>query len=149
VRSDPGERTSRPLLYFFIAALTIAVCVIQYLRGGPYFARAATVFSHPRKGQIDAADTIVLCQRVVKMLPRGASVTCVRPVEGVTRSEYSNFLIAAGMLPRQNVVPPEYAGLMTPPEQMCDYVIAIRDPLDHPRYKLVAEWPEGRLYHRQ
>ncbi len=148
VKSDSGQRTLRPLIYFFITALTVALCVVQYLRGGPYFARAETVFSHPRPGQIDGADAIVLCQRVVKMIPRGASVTCVRPIGGVTRSEYSNFLIAAGMLPRQNVVLPEYAGLATPPEQACEYVIAIRDPLEHPRYALVAEWPEGRLYHR-
>jgi hypothetical protein len=49
-------------------------------------------------------------------------------------------------LQHQKVLPPFVAGLTIARHALVEYVIAIREPFTHPYYRVVAEFPEGRLY---
>jgi len=140
---------SKVVVYAFTVLLTAALCVRLYTRGRPYFRRPLTVFQHVGPEHHDVDDVVVLCRQVAPMLPRGATVTCFRPIDGVAPLSASEFLTAVGQLPKQHIFPPQNASLISPPQDSPQYVIAIRDPFTHPRYSVVAEFPEGRLYKHQ
>jgi len=84
--------------------------------------------------------------RIRPLLPRGAQVTCFRPINGEQNYDLPNFFTAVGQLPDQMVQPPFFAARDAPATSLVEYVIAIRDPFTHPAYHVVAEFPEGRLY---
>lgn len=44
------------------------------------------------------------------------------------------------MLPRQRLIPPAFD------KELPDYVLALREPFEHPQYRLIATFPEGRVY---
>jgi hypothetical protein len=89
----------------------------------------------------------VLLPKVRPLLPRGAEVTCFRPVDGwAPEEDTANFFTAVGLLPNQSVVPPFTAMQTTPLPNLVEYVVAVRDPFTHADYKAIAEFPEGRLY---
>jgi len=72
------------------------------------------------------------------------TVTVCKPGEAphYDTTEYST---AMGILERQRVIAPN---LDVDEAQLPDYVVALRDPLDHPRYRLVRKFEEGALYAR-
>jgi len=119
-------------------------------RGAPYFEQPRTIVDHvgngKGNGKHETRDALILLPRVAKLLPRGANVTCFRPLRGQQRYDAANYLTAVGMLPHQNVLPPFVAGLETKRKDLVEYVVAIREPFTHPAYVPIAEWPEGRVY---
>jgi hypothetical protein len=120
-----------------IATLMLLIAFVHrlYTRGGPYFARPETIVDHVGPQKHETRDALVLLPKVRPLLPRGARVTCLEPGS----SDLSPaFFAAIGQLPQQNVVSP-YGTL---PE----YVIAVGKPFDNPEYRVIAEFPEGRLY---
>lgn len=117
-----------------------------YTRGGPYFQRPLTIVDHVGPNKHDTRDALVLLPRIRPLLPRGASVTCFRPVGGRQNYDMQNFFAAVGQLPDQTVLPPFVAATDLPPSSLVEYVIAIGEPFTHPMYRIVAEYPEGRLY---
>jgi hypothetical protein len=117
-----------------------------YTRGGPYFTRAATIMDHVGPNKHETRDALLLLPKVRRLLPRGAHVTCFRPVNGEQNYDLPNFFAAVGQLPDQAVFPPFVASLGSNPSDLVEYVIAVRDPFTHPNYRVVAEFPEGRLY---
>jgi hypothetical protein len=54
------------------------------------------------------------------------------------------FLTGVGVLARQRVVSPDLGSNLR--SELPDVVLAIRDPLHHPMYRLMAEFPEGKVY---
>ncbi len=74
-------------------------------------------------------------------MPRGSSVTVVAP-ELAPNFDATHYLTASGMLPRHHVRHPHLADA----QASTDFVIALGAPLNHPGYRLVREFPEGRLY---
>ena len=119
--------------------LLIAFVVRLYTRGGPYFARAQTIVDHVGPQKHETRDALLLLPKVRRLLPRGAVVTCFRPLRGGERDDMPDFFAAVGQLPDQTVLPPfAWAGV--------EYVIAVGEPLTQPAFRPVAEFPEGRLY---
>jgi hypothetical protein len=141
------RRIARALLFALTLLLIIALIARLKTRGGPYLGRPRTLMEHagPRPHETQAA--LLLLPKVRDRIPRGATVTCVRPVKGVTDpDDMPDYLVAIGQLPLQKVVPPFFAMLTVPRESLPEYVVAVGAPFDHPYYHLVAEYPEGRLY---
>ena len=142
-----------PAIAIAAAAMLLgAATVLRFLaRGGPYFERPRTIVDHAER--MDAPSVanplrtpLEVIPKFVRLIPRGASVTCFRPVGGREQYDAPSFLTAIGLLPRNQVLPPFVARLDTPVPQLPDYVIAIDQPFTHPSFRLVAEVPGGRLY---
>ena len=120
------------------AILGVALMREYHRRGGPYFEIPATIEDHIWVGENLTRETILLCRRAAPLLPRGAEVTIMRPSQ---RPNYDAtiYLTGVGLLPHQRVFVPD-------PDSRRQYVLALREPLDWNGYRLVAEFPEGRLY---
>ena len=144
------SRVERAVLAVLALLLTAALAGRLYTRGGPYFERPATIVDHVGPGKHEVRDALVLLPKVRPLLPRGAEVTCFRPVDGwAPEGDTPNFFAAVGQLPYQNVMPPFTAMIGTPRPNLVEWVVAVREPFTHPDYKEVAAFPEGRLYRVQ
>jgi hypothetical protein len=75
-----------------------------------------------------------------RIVPRGATVTAIRPAEAPD-FDITLYLTADGMMPRHHVVQPALDGGHRP-----QFVLAVREPLSNPHYRLFRELPEGRIY---
>lgn len=119
-----------------------------YTRGGPYFAPAKTIVDHVGPGKHETRDALVLLPRVRPLIPRGAEVTCFRPLPNGESdpNDMADYMTAVGQLPHQSVLPPFTAMNDVRRESLVEYVVAIWRPFTNPAYRVVAEFPEGRLY---
>jgi hypothetical protein len=131
-----------------VATLFLLIAFVHrlYTRGGPYFELPATIMDHVGPDKHETRDALLLLPKVKPLLPRGAQVTCFRPRNGQQNYDLPNFFAAVGQLPNQSVLPPFVASLGANPSDLVEYVIAVRDPFTHPNYRVVAAFPEGRLY---
>jgi len=124
---------------WIVAAATLILLLAfvnrLYTRGGPYFERPETIVDHVGPHKHETRDALVLLPKVRPLLPRGARVTCFEPGNPETMPD---FFTAVGQLPQQNVVSPD--------GELPEYVIAIRTTFDNTSYRVIAEFPEGRLY---
>jgi hypothetical protein len=143
-------RNERAVLTLLALLLAAALAWRLYTRGGPYFERPRTLVDHVGPGKHPLHDALVLLPKVRPLLPRGAEVTCFRPIDGAApEGDTENFFAAVGQLPYQSVQPPFTAMNDVKLKQLVLYVIAVRDPFTHPAYKEIAGFPEGRLYQVQ
>ncbi|HEX9163061.1 MAG TPA: hypothetical protein VF980_15255 [Thermoanaerobaculia bacterium] len=124
----------------YIAAATVAAAMIGTIarRGGPYFARPATVYDHVARERHPTIDDIRVCAAAAPLMPRGATVTIIKPSEK-PNDDTTHADTAVGLLPYQRVVAPG-SGVRA------EYVITIRGPLDDRSYRLVQSFAEGSLY---
>jgi len=145
------SRSAAQRTVVYAAAVLLAAALGRRLvtRGGPYFQAPRTIVDHVGPNQHETRDALIVLPRAARVIPEGKEVTCFRPIGGQEQYDSANYLTAVGMLPRHQVLPPFTAGLLTPRAQLVEYVIAIRDPFDHPAYVPIAEWPEGRVYQVQ
>ena len=120
-----------------IATLILLIALIDrfYTRGGPYFQRPATIVDHVGPEKHGTRDALILLPKVRRLLPRGARVTCFEPGNADMSPD---FFAAVGQLPQQTVV--------SPYGKLPEYIIAVGRELDDPLYRVIAEFPEGRLY---
>ena len=135
---------ARTIVIYAAAALFAVALVRRFIvLGGPYFARPLTVQDHVAPVPYPSRDVILLAERAAEIVPRGATVTAIEPALA-PNYDTTHWLTAAGMMPRHRVVPPELDGLVdrAPPQ----YVLAVRQPFAHERYRLITELPEGRIY---
>jgi len=125
--------------------MTVLLVRQLFSRGGPYFEIPETVYDHVSPGSPPLnRQAIVISRRIEPLLPRGASVTVIAPALA-PNYDVTHYLTASGFLPHQHVVHPT----LGVGEQWPDYIIALGRPLDHPGYRLVREYAEGRLYQRE
>ena len=144
------RRAERAVLTALALLLVAALVGRLVTRGGPYFERPETIVDHVGPTKHELRDALILLPKVRPLLPRGAEVTCFRPVNGwAPEGDTVNFFAAVGQLPYQNVVPPFTAMFHVRRENLAEYVVAVRDPFTHPAYKELAAFPEGRLYRVQ
>ena len=131
----------RAVVYVSAAVFLVALVGLFVRRGGPYFAKPRTIYDHVQRDRHPTIDDILVCRAAEPLMPHGASVTIVKPSE---KPNYDTTHVdtAAGLLPFQRLVAPAE-------RPVADYVITIREPLPDPRYRLVAEFPEGKLYARR
>jgi len=112
--------------------------------GGPYFEIPRTVYDHVIPGRPPLTrQAIVMSENVAPLLPRGATLTVISP-ELEPNWDATHYLTASGLLPHQRVMHPAFG----PGQQHPDFVIALGRPFSNPEYRLVREFPEGRLYQR-
>jgi hypothetical protein len=144
------SKRERAVLTALALLLTAVLAARLYTRGGPYFARPETIVDHVGPHKHEARDVLVLLPKVRPLLPRGARVTCFRPIRGEAPEEDTfNFFAAVGQLPHQKVDPPFIAMPDVPRKNLIEWVIAVYRPFTHPAYRAVAAFPEGRLYRLQ
>jgi hypothetical protein len=137
-------RDKRQTLIIYVATIVfIAALVHRFHRlGGPYFQPPHTVQDHVWPEPFPSRDMILLARRAAELLPRGSTVTAVRPGEA-PNYDITLSLTAVGMMPRHRVLPP---ALGTDRTALPRYVLAVREEFVHPSYVLYRALPEGRIY---
>ena len=125
------------IVYATAAILAVAMIVRFHWLGAPYFAAPRTPFDHVTPAGHDTAKAMLLAREAAPLLPRGATVTMVRPS---VPDDTTHFHTAVGMLPYQRVV----SRAMN-----AQYVITVGEALNDPAYRLVTDFPEGHLYQRR
>jgi hypothetical protein len=128
------------LALIYGAALVFAVALVFRFRslGGPYFEFPDTVQDHVSVERYPSADAIVLSRNAAKILPRGATVTILVPSQAPDY-DATHYLTGVALMPHQMVVRQDL-------DRRPDYVLALREPLVHPAYELMAEVEGGRIY---
>ncbi len=128
----------------YAAALVFAAATIHRFHwlGGPYFEFPGTIQDHVWPVRFPSADAIVLSRRAEPLLPRGATVTILKPSEAPDYDQ-THWLTGLGMLPRQHPVAQKVD------ETKPAYVIAIHEEFAHPAYEKIATFKEGFLYKRK
>jgi hypothetical protein len=124
----------------YSAAAIFAVALVHRFRelGGPYFALPETIQDHVAAVPYPSRDAIVMSGRAAVLLPRRATVAVIMPSQAPNHDPTLSF-VAVGMMPHQKIVGTD---LGARPQ----YVIAIREPLTHPAYRLLRAFPEGNIY---
>lgn len=139
------RQTVRAFVVFLAAGLlTLLLVRLLYARGGPYWEVPETVLDHVQPEAPLSRQAIVMSRRVESLMPRGASLTVIAPAQA-PNYDFTHYLAASGMLPRHEVRHPSLAE----GERWPDFVIALGAPFEHRGYRLVREFPEGRLYARR
>src|SRR5205823_10235426 len=108
----------------------------SYALGGPYCVFPATVQDHVAPRPFASRDVVLLARRAAEIIPRGATVAALQPSLAPNYHE-THWMTAFGMMPRHRVVAPE---------RLPQYVLAVREPFNDRRYKLITQLPEGRIY---
>lgn len=127
-----------------VAAVVFALALVRRFHqlGGPYFSIPETIQDHVTTVAHPSRDAIVLSRQAAERLPRGATVTVLMPSQA---PDYDATLAytAVGYMPHHKVVLPKLDAPLP------DYVLSVREPLDHPAYRLEAEFPAGKIYARR
>ena len=140
----PSRETTRSVI-IYVAAVVFAVALVHryHSLGGPYFEFPKTVQDHVAPTPFASRDVILLARAAAEIIPRGTTVTAIQPSQAPDY-DITHYLTAVGMMPRHRVVPPTLNA--TDPKALPQYVLAVREPLAHPRYRLFRQIPEGRIY---
>lgn len=136
------EKSQTVIIYTATIVLAAALILRFHRLGGPYFRFPQTVQDHVWPVPFPSRDVILLARRAADILPRGSTVTAVRPAEA-PHHDVTLALTATGMMPRHRVVPPV---LSADRAALPRYVLAVREELVHPSYALLRTLPEGRIY---
>ena len=138
--------SQRVVVWTGVVLVCAATLYRFHARGGPYFAAPATVLDRVSAHGHETRDVVILLPQVEPQIPDGANVTVFRPLNGRAHNDHNNYLAAVGLLPRHQVLPPFTAFDETPRENLVDWVVAIREPFEHPHYRVVAGFSNGWLY---
>ena len=107
----------------------------HFARGGPHLAR--TIASGSSNSPKSAEETLLLFEYATKEIPRGASVTVLKPH---SRGEDKQVLrFSHGQLPYHRVVPQSEAP---------DFIITLGSPLQDDRYELLHREAAGDIWKR-
>ena len=120
------------------AALTMALVAKLVRAGAPYFERPSTIIDHITPADDPVRTLPSLLPPIASVIPPRATVACFMPVDGKLHDDYCS-LAATSYLLRQRVTPIDDA----------EWVVAVRNRFDDPKFELVAVYPEGRLYKRR
>src|SRR5207302_7703354 len=136
-----NRETARSVLIWAAAAIFAAALVrVYHARGGPYFQFPKTVQDHVAPTFYPSRDMILLSQAATDIVPRGATVTAIRPAEAPDY-DITLYLTAGGMMPRHRVVPPTLVAAERP-----QFGLAVRGGLSDPHYRRFRQLREGRIY---
>jgi hypothetical protein len=134
------SRARAVMIYAACAVLAAALIRHFHQLGGPYFAFPQTIQDHVAPVPFPSRDVILLARRAAEIIPRGATVTALLPSDA-PNFDVTHWMTAFGLMPRHRVVPPDLKAAQPP-----QYVLAVRQPFNEPRYRLMRELPEGRIY---
>jgi hypothetical protein len=127
----------RLLITAAAAILAVALAWRFHALGGPYLGWPETVQDHVARERYPSRDAIVMSRRAAQVIPRGESVTIFMPSQA-PHYDATLWYTAVGLMPHHTIV----AATAEPPR----YVITVREPLNDPRYRELAVFPEGRIY---
>lgn len=135
-------RSRARAVMIYTAAAVLAAALVRHFHalGGPYFAFPQTIQDHVAPVPYPSRDIILLARRAAEIIPRGATVTALQP-SLAPNFDVTHWMTAFGMMPRHHVVPPDLESAQPP-----QYVLAVREPFNEPRYRLMSELPAGRIY---
>ncbi len=127
----------------YCSALVLTLLLVRHLRGlgVPYFDIPETIYDRVPGSPHLSRQAIVMSRHAAPLMPRGASLTVIAPAEG-EHLDVTYYMTADAHLPHHRVLHPTLAE----GEAWPDFVIALGSPLQHRGYRLVREFPEGRLY---
>lgn len=125
------------------SALLMTLLLIRHLHGlgGPYFEIPETIYDRVPGAPHLSRQAIVMSRHAAPLMPRGSTLTVIAPAQW-PNFDVTLYMTADGQLPHHRVLHPSFEEGSTGP----DFVIALGGPLDHRGYRLVREFPEGRLY---
>jgi len=132
----------------YCSALLLTLLLIRHLYGlgGPYFEIPETIYDRVPGAPHLSGQTIVMCRHAAPLMPRGSSLTVIALAPGndfdARNFDATHYMTADAQLPHHRVLHPTLAE----GESWPDFVIALGSPLHHRGYRLVREFPEGRLY---
>jgi len=135
-----SERARAAVICAAAALFAVALAHRFYRLGGPYFTFPKTVQDHVAPFIFPSRDVILLADRAAEIIPRGATVTAINPLEA-PNYDVTLWMTAFGMMPRHRLVPPKLDKAPLP-----QYVLAVREPFKNDKYRLMTELPEGRIY---
>ena len=127
----------------YCSALVLTLLLVRHLYhlGGPYFEIPETIYERVPGSPHLARQAIIMSRRAAPLMPRGSSLTVITPPYD-PNSNATLYMTADGQLPHHRVLHPQLAE----GEPWPDFVIALGGPLQHRGYRLMREFPEGRLY---
>jgi len=142
----PSNRMSRSgirSITIYCSALVLTLLLVRHLRGlgGPYFEIPETIYDRVPGAPHLSRQAIVMSRHAAPLMPRGSSLTVIAPALG-EHFDVTHYMTADAQLPYHRVLHPALAE----GEKWPDFVIALGSPLHHRGYRLVREFPEGRLY---
>lgn len=121
---------------WFFSALYAGIALQEHLaRGGPELGR--TIASRSSLSPKSAEDTLLLFEDASKVLPRGATVTVLKPLRRDEDKQVLRF--SHGQLPHQRVVPQT---------ELPDFIITLGAPLGDARYELLHANEAGAIWKR-
>jgi hypothetical protein len=132
----------------YCSAIVLTLLLVRHLRGlgGPYFEIPDTIYDRVPGAPHLSRQAIVMSRHAAPFMPRGSSVTVIAPTPDMSfdgkNFDATHYMTADAQLPHHRVLHPTLAE----EEQWPDFVIALGGPLHHRGYRLVREFPEGRLY---
>jgi hypothetical protein len=151
MRGIESRRMSRSVLrsiIIYCSALFLTLLLIRHLYGlgGPFFEIPETIYDRVPGAPYLSRQAIVMSRHAAPFMPRGSSLTVIAPALGndfaVENIDVTLYMTADAQLPYHRVLHPTLAE----GEAWPDFVIALGSPLHHRGYRLVREFPEGRLY---
>lgn len=131
------------LVAIYGGAMLLTLLLVRHLvrLGGPYFAIPETIYDRVPGAPHLSRQAIVMSRHAEPLMPRGSSLTVIAPALG-ENIDVTHYMTASGQLPHHRVLHPTLAE----GDPWPDFVIALGAPLHHRGYRLVREFPEGRLY---
>jgi hypothetical protein len=132
----------------YCSALVLTLLLVRHLRGlgGPFFDIPETIYDRVPGSPHLSRQAIVMSRHAEPLMPRGSSLTVIAPVPDgsfdAKNFDITYYMTADAQLPHHRVLHPTLAE----GEAWPDFVIALSNPLQHRGYRLVREFPEGRLY---
>lgn len=137
------SRSAIRSVVIYCSALFLTLLLVRHLYylGGPYFEIPETIYDRVPGAPHLSRQAIVMSRRAAPLMPRGSSLTVIAPADG-KNFDTTHYMTADGHLPHHRVLHPQLAE----GEAWPDFVIALGSPFEHRGYRLVREFPEGRLY---
>ena len=129
------------VIYCSAILLTLVLVRHLYRLGGPYFEIPETIYDRVPGAPHLSRQAIVMSRRAAPFMPRGSSLTVIAPPYNPS-GDATLYMTADGHFPHHRVLHPTLAE----GEPWPDFVIALGSPFEHRGYRLVREFPEGRLY---
>jgi hypothetical protein len=147
-RPTPMSRSVVRSITIYCSAVVLTLLLVRHLRGlgGPYFEIPETIYDRVQGAPHLSRQAIVMSRHAAPLMPRGSSLTVIAPAPDMSfdgnNFDVTLYMTADAQLPYHRVLHPSLAE----GESWPDFVIALGRPLHHRGYRLVREFPEGRLY---
>ena len=127
-----------------LGAAALLICSVSLVRSRGDWRVPRTFASQMGRVPQESEDALLLLASARKALPPGSSVVFVKPHQRTQLDDQISFLVAAGQLPEQRVVPAHFLTSSPGPE----FVVTFGSTWEDSRYSRIQDYPRGHLYRR-